>query len=62
VKASPVLEPPVRLAVAPDGGLLVLAGSTWWRREPGNDWWAAAVERWEPVWAGEIRASGMSSP
>lgn len=62
VKASPVLDPPVRVAVAPDGALLVLAGSTGWRREPDHDWWGAAVERWEPVWAGESRAARMSSP
>ncbi|HMB71012.1 MAG TPA: hypothetical protein VKU85_16975, partial [bacterium] len=62
VKASPVLSPPVRVAVAPDGALLILSGSTWWRREPDHDWWGAVVERWEPVWAGEIRAAAVSSP
>jgi hypothetical protein len=62
VKASPVLDPPLRIAVAPDGAVLVLSGSTWWRREPDHDWWGAVVERWEPVWAGEIRAAAVSSP
>jgi hypothetical protein len=62
VKASPALEPPVRAAFAPDGALLVLAGSTWWRREPDHAWWGAVVERWEPVWAGETRAARASSP
>jgi hypothetical protein len=54
VKASPVLDPPVRIAAAPDGTLLVLGGTTWWRREPDHDWWGASVERWEPVWAGVL--------
>jgi hypothetical protein len=54
VKASAVLDPPVRVAVAPDGALLVLGGTTWWRREPEHDWWGASVERWEPVWAGVL--------
>jgi len=56
VKAAPVREPPSVVAVAPDGALLVLGGTTWWRREPDHDWWGATVERWEPVWAGEIRS------
>ncbi|NNE44728.1 MAG: hypothetical protein HKN12_10995, partial [Gemmatimonadetes bacterium] len=56
LKTSPVLDPPVRVAFAPDGAMLVLGGSTWWRRLPDHDWWGAVVERWEPVWTGETAA------
>jgi hypothetical protein len=56
LKTSPVLDPPVRVAFAADGAMLVRAGSTAWRREPDHDWWGAVIERWEPVWAGELRA------
>ncbi|MGQ0720411.1 MAG: hypothetical protein ACT4PE_02430 [Candidatus Eiseniibacteriota bacterium] len=55
VKASPVLDPPVRVAAVADGTLLVLGGTCWWRREPDHDWWGASVERWEPVWVGVLR-------
>ena len=43
----------VHVAIAADGALLILGGTTWWRRQPDHDWWGAVVERWEPVWAGE---------
>jgi hypothetical protein len=55
VKASPVLDPPVRIAAAAEGTLFVLAGTSWWRREPDHDWWGASIERWEPVWVGVLQ-------
>jgi hypothetical protein len=45
----------VSAAVLPDGALLLLGGTTWWRREPAHDWWGVSVERWEPLWAGVTR-------
>ncbi len=55
IRASPVLDPPVLVAPTPDA-LLVLGGTTWWRRLPDHDWWGVTVDRWEPVWAGETGA------
>jgi hypothetical protein len=52
--------PAVLAAVTSDGSLLLLGGTTWWRRAPGHDWWGATLERWEPVWAGERRAGRVS--
>ncbi len=53
IKALPAQDPPLLLASTPDGALLALGGTTWWRRLPDHDWWGATVERWEGVWAGE---------
>ncbi|MCA9753531.1 MAG: hypothetical protein KC591_15155, partial [Gemmatimonadetes bacterium] len=46
-------QPAVRAAIAPDGSLFLLGGTTWWRHAPENDWWGATLERWEPLWTGE---------
>jgi hypothetical protein len=54
VKTSPVLDPPVLAAALRDGSILLLGATPRWRREPGHDWWGASVERWDPVWVGEI--------
>ncbi len=55
VSPSPVLDPPVEIAVTPDGRLLVRGAPPSWRVEPEHDWSGAVVEAWDPVWAGEIR-------
>jgi hypothetical protein len=51
-KPAPGLDPGIRIAKRADGSLLVLGGSTWWKRGPRNDWWGASVEAWNSVWAG----------
>jgi hypothetical protein len=53
IKPSPVLEPAVLAATRLDGTLLLLGGSTHWRRGPDHDWFGATIDLWDPVWVGE---------
>jgi hypothetical protein len=61
LKTFPADEPPLRVAALPGDGLLVLGGTTWWRRLPDHDWWGATVERWNAVWAGSRPETRVSS-
>lgn len=56
VRTSPAADAPVAVAVTGEGTLLILAGTTSWRREPMHDWWGSVVERWDPVWVGNLLA------
>jgi hypothetical protein len=53
-RPSPVLDPPLRVVPRAGGSLLVLGGSTFWRRGPSQAWWGASVEVWDSVWTGQI--------
>ena len=55
-RPSPSASQPVFAGITPDGSLLLLGGTTHWRREPDHDWWGAVVDRWDPVWVGRITA------
>jgi hypothetical protein len=53
IRTCPAEGPPIFGAAGPGDTILLLGGTAAWRSAPGNDWFGATVELWQPVWVSE---------